>query len=139
VIEYSHYSFDQFRYVGAAPPEFRLGPSHGEDSHCYRAMLEGVYAVRLSRYFTPVITTGVGYAEERNGDVWFTLVDDLNGTQIESHNPSRFKAFVFHSIGIGIQSYLAPFFGIELSVKNLTNYADRSHQSLGLALILGID
>ena len=134
-IEYSHYAFDHFRYLGAAPPEYRLGTSRGDDSHTYRIMLEGSYAIRLSQFFTPIVFTGIGYAEERNGQIWYTLVDDINNQQIQGHTPSRFRAFLFHSIGVGFQSYFTSDLGVEVVAKNLSNYNDRFHQSINLGLI----
>ena len=137
--EYNHYSFDHFQSEGPAPPDWRIGSSSGHDAESYRVALEGVYSLRLSKRYTALFLTGIGYAEERNGAVWFSLVNKTDGTERTTHAPKRFKPFLFHSFGLGVRHFLTRDLGIELIAKNQTNYATRFHQALNLAVILNLN
>jgi hypothetical protein len=136
-IEYNQYKFHRYFDIGW-PPYFRVGASRGDDAECARVAVEGVYALQLSRYFTPLFFTGIGYAEERNGAIWYTLVHD-DGTETEHHIPKRFKPFLFHSLGLGIRTFPTSNFGFELAGKMINDYATRYHHAINLSVLIKLN
>jgi hypothetical protein len=97
-----------------------------------------VYTLQLSQYITPVFFTGIGYAEERNGAVWYTLIRD-DGIETENHIPKRFKPFLFHSLGLGIRSFPTNNVGFELAGKMINNYATRYHHAINLSILIQLN
>ncbi len=136
--EYNHYTFRSFDNQGW-PPNTYVGSSRGDNAHCYRVTIEGSYTLHLSPYLSPIFVTGVGYAEERNGAIWYSLVNTIDGTETAYHIPKRFKPFPFHSLGVGIQSFVSPRFGIEIMARNVTNYATRFHQAVNLVFLYRLE
>ena len=134
LVEYNHYSFNQFHEI-IAPPMAKQ--SSGQASQVLRLLFEIKLFDRASNGNRVYVVTGLGYNIEKLGRI-DVLWEGDGGPEYYSVLPFTGKDYWAHSLGIGYQFAIMNPLAIDLCAKYYSNYKDRFDISTNLGVVFAV-